>query len=495
MKKMQKTKKWLAIVPLALLSITMAGTPALTNTVHAADVQSFGDVPADHWAYQAVGKLAKAGLIDGYNDKSFQGDRTLSRYEFAIVVAKAIDKLEKADENNQKLIDKLSIEFATELNRLGARVAKVESKTNTWIAGETRVRYFGNDPKAPGTTKLHGSDSFDFRQRIKFQGTINEDISWMARLSASSKFGNYNNGTDGSNASFDLLAVTAKNVIGIDKVRIGRFPYDNFTHGLFGKAIGVDGIRIDEGFGNVTFTGSVNNIKGNGSATNTSGVVSKTGDANTLTTAQLTGKFNSDLGWKAGYYWSDVPASSTATFPPAAPITGTGSLNTNIGSFSQSKGWAVGFDAKLGGVMLIGDYVSTRLQGARDLPTSPKGWSVELSSATKQPPIYFSGKYLVDAKKVGDFGWSVSYRSVEAGAIPSGAGGFDAQAVSYPTEAYSTLAKGTDNIKGFYVGLQSTVSKNVIWTIEGQDLKIKNTSLTGFEKLGRTYMTKFEFFY
>ncbi|HWR42314.1 S-layer homology domain-containing protein [Sporomusa sp.] len=487
MRRMKQAKKWLAIVPLALLSITMAGTPALTNTVHAAAVQSFSDVPADHWAYQAVGKLAKAGLIDGYNDKAFKGDRTLSRYEFAIVVAKAIDKLEKADETNQKLIDKLSIEFATELNRLGARVAKVESKTNTWVSGETRVRYFGNEPKAPGTTKLHGSDSFDFRQRIKFQGTINDDISWMARLSASSKFGNYNNGTDGSNASFDLLAVTAKNVIGIDKVRIGRFPYDNFTHGLFGKAIGVDGIRIDEGFGNVTFTGSVNNIKGNGIATNISGPASASGDANTLTTAQLSGKANDNLGWKAGYYWSDVSGTSTAD--------GKGSLNTRTGSFSQSKGWAAGFDAKLGGVMLIGDYVSTQLQGASNLPTSPKGWSVELSSATKQPPIYFSGKYLVDAKKAGDFGWSVSYRSVDAGAIPSGAGGFDAQAVSYPAEAYSTLGKGTDNVKGLYVAFQSTVSKNVIWTIEGQDLKIKNSSLTGFENLGKTYMTKFEFFY
>ncbi|QDR79124.1 S-layer homology domain-containing protein [Sporomusa termitida] len=486
MEKMKNTKKWLAIVPLALLSVTMAGTPALTNTVQAAPVQSFGDVPAGHWAYEAVGKLAKAGLVDGYGDQSFKGDRTLSRYEFAFVVAKAMDKFEKADEDNQQLIDKLSVEFAAELNRLGARVAKVESKTNTWIAGETRVRYFGNDPKAPNTKKLHGSDNFDFRQRIKFQGTINEDISWMARLSASSKFGNYNNGSEGTNASFDLLAVTAKNVLGIDRVRIGRFPYDNFTHGLFGKAVGVDGIRIDEGFGKVTFTASVNNIKGNGTATNSS--TGDSGDANTLTTAQLSGKASDTLGWKAGYYWSDVPGGSNSG--------GTGSLNTNIGSFTQSKGWAAGFDVKLGGVVLIGDYVATSLQGASNLPTSPKGWAVELSSATKQQPIFFSAKYLVDAKKAGDFGWSVAYRKLDAGAIPSGAGGFDAQAVGYPSDRYSTFVKGTDNIEGWFVALQNTVSKNVIWTIEGQDLKIKNTDLTGgVGKLGTTYMTKLEFFY
>jgi hypothetical protein len=113
------------------------------------------------------------------------------------------------------------------------------------------------------------------------------------------------------------------------------------------------------------------------------------------------------------------------------------------------------------------------------------------------PPVFYGGKLLVDAKKVGDFGWSVSYRSIDAGAIPNGAGGFDAQAVSYGGDPYSTVAKGSDNIKGLFVALQSTISKNIIWTIEGQDLNIKNRNLTNLASgdLGKTYMTKFEFFY
>jgi hypothetical protein len=490
MKKTKSLKKWMAIVPLALMSVTMSGIP-FSTPVHAASAaaQAFSDVPAKHWAYDAVNKLSQAGIVDGYADKTFKGDKTLTRYEFAFIVSKAMDKFDAADDANKQLIDKLSAEFASELNRLGTRVAKVEAKTNTWIAGETRFRAFANDPKSTGTTKLRGSDKFDFRQRIKFQGTINEDISWMARLQASSKFGNYNN-NDGSNAAFDMLAVTAKNVMGIDKVRIGRFPYDNFTHGLFGKAVGVDGVRIDENIGQVTFTGSVNNIKGNGDAksvVNSNG--NSTGDANTLTTAQLTGKVNNNLGWKAGYYWSDVPGSSTPT--------GMGSMNTNRGSFKQSEGWAVGFDAKLGKVMLIGDYVSTDLKDASNLPTSPKGWAVELSSGVDKIPAFYSVKNLVDYKKKGDFGWSVAYRSLDAGAIPYGAGGFDSQAVSYGSDSYSTFIKGTDNVKGLFVAFQSTVSKNVIWTIEGQDLKFKNRNLTGesSDDIGKTYMTKFEFFY
>lgn len=479
MKKTKSLKRWAAIVPLAIMSITMAGIPVSNNPVHAAVAPSFSDVPAGHWAYGAVDDLAKAGIVDGYGDNTFKGDKTISRYEFAIIIAKAMDKFETADEKNKQLIDKLSAEFASELNRLGARVAKVEAKTNTWISGETRFRVFGNNTKATGNKELNGANKFDFRQRIKFNGTINDDISWVARAQATDKFGEYDMANKGSAASFDMFAITAKDALGLDKVRIGRFPYDNFTHGLFGKAVGVDGIRIDENIGKVLFTGSVNNVKGAG----------PNADARTLTTAQLSGKVN-DIGWRGGYYWSDIPGTNA---------NGAGStMNTNIGSFNKSAGWAAGFDVNLGKVKLIGDYVSTDLKEARDLPTSPKGWAVELTSAVKAPPIFYSAKNLVDYKKKGDFGWSIAYRSIDAGAIPSGAGGFDAQAMANPTDKYNTFTKGTDNIKGLFVALQSTVSKNVIWTIEGQDLKIKNrnlaTDLTSSD-MGKTYMTKLEFFY
>lgn len=491
---MKKSKKWLAVLPLAMMSMTMAGIPGVLNPAQAAVAQSFSDVPTGHWAYDAVTSLAKAGLVDGYGDKSFKGDRTLSRYEFAIIVTKAMDKFDKADDANRQLIDKLSVEFASELNRLGARVAKVESKTNVWVSGETRFRFLGNDPKAPGATKLHGSDAFDFRQRVKFQGNINNDVSWMARVQATGKAGNYNNGNDGSNASFDIFAVSAKDVIGLDKVRIGRFPYDNFSHGIFGKPIGVDGVRIDKNMGKVMFTGSVNNVRGNSSQGTGTG---DSGDANTVTTAQLTGKAGDNLGWKAGYYWADAPGTGNTK--------GTGNTNTGIFGtattaatiFNQSKGWNVGFDAKLGNIMLIGDYVSTTLDGAvAGLPDNPKGWAVELTNATKAPAVFYGQKLLVDAKKVNDFGWAVSYRSFDAGAVPNGVNGFEAQAISYGADPYSTIAK-SDNIKGLFVTFQSTISKNLVWTIEGQDLKIKNRNLTGLASgnLGKTYMTKLEFFY
>ena len=43
----------------------------------------FSDVPTDHWAYDAVAQLAKDGVVDGYGDTSFRGDKAITRYEMA----------------------------------------------------------------------------------------------------------------------------------------------------------------------------------------------------------------------------------------------------------------------------------------------------------------------------------------------------------------------------------------------------------------------------
>ena len=49
----------------------------------------FADLPADHWAYDAVAQLAADGIIEGYGDKDFQGSRNITRYEMAQMVARA----------------------------------------------------------------------------------------------------------------------------------------------------------------------------------------------------------------------------------------------------------------------------------------------------------------------------------------------------------------------------------------------------------------------
>jgi hypothetical protein len=92
----------------------------------------FSDVPANHWAYQYIQSLAADGIIDGYPDGKFKGDRPLTRYEMAVVVARVIAKLQENEgpkgpskedlDKLQKLIEALK----DELDSLGVRVTNLE---------------------------------------------------------------------------------------------------------------------------------------------------------------------------------------------------------------------------------------------------------------------------------------------------------------------------------------------------------------------------------
>src|SRR5947209_1875573 len=63
------------------------------SAVKAQDVKPFEDVKPDHWAYQAVTDLQQKGIITGYPDHHFNGQRTLTRYEFAVALKRALDKI------------------------------------------------------------------------------------------------------------------------------------------------------------------------------------------------------------------------------------------------------------------------------------------------------------------------------------------------------------------------------------------------------------------
>ena len=121
-------------------AITAALVVGAASTTFAA-ANPFSDVPADSWAYDAVTTLAADGVIDGYPDGTYKGQNTMTRYEMAQIVARAMAKtdLEKAD---KALVDKLAAEFAEELDNLGVRVADLEKKSdNVKFGGELRYRY------------------------------------------------------------------------------------------------------------------------------------------------------------------------------------------------------------------------------------------------------------------------------------------------------------------------------------------------------------------
>lgn len=90
----------------------------------------FVDVPADHWAYDAVQSLAAKGIIVGYPDGTFGGNRTMTRYEFAEAIAKALAYVEQkgyVTKEDLAVLEKLSVEFAEELSTLGVTVDDIKA--------------------------------------------------------------------------------------------------------------------------------------------------------------------------------------------------------------------------------------------------------------------------------------------------------------------------------------------------------------------------------
>ena len=111
------------------LSLTLALALGVTASAYAAN--PFSDVPAGHWAYDSVQQLAVDGVVEGFANGEFGGDKLLTRYEMAQVVAKAMAKGASCY--------KLAAEFADELDNLGVRVAKLEKAADAVkITGEVR---------------------------------------------------------------------------------------------------------------------------------------------------------------------------------------------------------------------------------------------------------------------------------------------------------------------------------------------------------------------
>lgn len=137
------------------------------------------DVPSQHWAYAAVAHLAKVGIIDGYGDGTFRGDKTMTRYEMAQVVEKAMANSGKATAAQKALIDKLAIEFALELNKVTDRVTKLEqNQPNVKFSGDFLVQYkikqVDDSAKAYG---FKGYSQTQYRYRLNGVAKVDDDTS------------------------------------------------------------------------------------------------------------------------------------------------------------------------------------------------------------------------------------------------------------------------------------------------------------------------------
>ena len=162
----------------------------------------FSDVTPDSWAYQAVSQLANAGIVNGYPDGTFKGQNNITRYEMAQMVAKAMANQDRANAEQQAMINRLADEFSNELNNLGVRVARLEDRVgNVKVTGDARLRYRDAE---------HEKSKFDARARVQFNAKVNDRTDAVVRLSSGSfELGNSQNGGN-ANATIDRAYVNHK---------------------------------------------------------------------------------------------------------------------------------------------------------------------------------------------------------------------------------------------------------------------------------------------
>ena len=386
-------------------SLVLAMAMALGVTASAYAANPFSDVPAGHWAYDSVNKLAAAGIVDGYGNGTFGGDRLMTRYEMAQSVAKAMAKGAN--------VDRLAAEFADELDSLGVRVAALEKKSdNVKITGEARFRYA--DSKGKGNV----ADSYvgDLRSRIWITGQVNDDWSYTGMIQNIQDFaGDY---TGYEKTDFQRAYVQGK--LGGMAVTAGRYNAFFADGNIYDNR--ADGVEVSYG----------DKIKIIGAAGKATDDLDKLGVSGTTGGSYAGGAVVADFGKfnaSAGYYnFKDILAKNSK-LDNAIWFVGAG---TEFGDFA------------LNAMYLKGDmsYHDVDLDGLDD-----DGWTVGLT---------FKG---AEAAKKGSWGLFANYYDLGGQTY-----------IAHTTDANTFDGQG---FKGYGVGANYTVAKNMVLTVAYYDTKSK----------------------
>ena len=217
-------------------SLVLAMAMALGVTASAYAANPFSDVPAGHWAYDSINKLAAAGVIEGYGDSTFGGDKLMTRYEMAQIVAKAMAKGAN--------VDKLAAEFADELDNLGVRVAALEKKAdNVKITGTIKASYasYDGDKLGEGNTTNHQGR---LRSDLWVKGDINDDWTYSAMFRNQQFFTNDKGNAGEENVAFQRAYVNGR--VGGLAVQAGRYNKTDITGGNIHDNR-MDGVQVSYG--------------------------------------------------------------------------------------------------------------------------------------------------------------------------------------------------------------------------------------------------------
>ena len=372
--------------------LALAAVAALTAGVSAYAANPFSDVTADDWAYQAVSDLSAQGVVEGYPDGTFKGERNMTRYELAQIVARLMAKEDQLNAEQQATLDKLAGEYADELANLGVRVSNLEKKVgNISWSGDARMQYQRRSDK---------KDYFNGRMRINVEGQVNDQVTVNGRFVTDADLKGNDAGIDDGNTGMDRInAKWTPNdatyvTIGRQGVALdvtGTFwdedgLYDGVTAGWDNGKIG-----IDAGYGYVSTDGNLN------------AVYAKKADSENWF-AKLTGHIGETADVSAFYQ------SYGKTFNNIGVIKGD----------DKAKVWGVGTSINLGSSFVLdGDYVQTQLSGTYDDGTG--------SFKVDNPALWTAGLTYgeVDTDKVGSWSLGVHYVDADMGSMVLGNSALD----------------------------------------------------------------------
>lgn len=395
----------------------------------------FVDVPAKHWAYDAVSKLAQAGIVDGYGDGTFRGDKNITRYEMAQIVAKALAKEEKANAEQKALLNKLSAEFSEELDNLGVRVSKLEKNAPAVkIGADARIRGWENAAVDANGNVSGSKNKFDQRFRLYIDGDVNKNVSFKSRFAVS----NVSNDdiVTGEKNSFtvDYSYFTFKNVMSGADLSFGRHDLVIGYSLVSDVSGGYDGVKAYFGGDKVKAIvgyGDISNQTTTASKENKTALVNNPGDVH-VTTAEIKYTPSSSFQTIGTVYYS----------------------NTNGYNYEV---YGLGAKAKLDkNFTLTGEYATNE---ASNIGPDDNAWNAMLGykGANKANP--------------GSFGVFVNYKKFGASAL-------DYKMNSNPVfQGISDAYTLTHGVKGLGYGVNYTLSKNVVVTATYEDLEAYNENV------------------
>ena len=248
-----------ALVAAVLAATTLTATPAF------AAQNPFKDMPEGHWAYDAVNMLVKDGVVEGYGDGTFGGDKLMNRYEMAEIVANAAKKYGSVGMKDKGAIKKLQREFKAELKDMDARLAGVEQDVAQLKKGQSSFKWFGDarfrymqNKKMEMKSTQPKQWQLEKRVRLGLWGEPAKNISVEGRLKYEDEFmkhdgwgGNNQSLWDGNNSNqssfrLDKLGVTWRNAG--TAVSVGRIETSLGQGSLFWENP-IDGVNVSHQFG------------------------------------------------------------------------------------------------------------------------------------------------------------------------------------------------------------------------------------------------------